>query len=82
MLSLLWMLLIGLGAGSLAAWFMNAPRPGWLPTLVVGVLGSFVGGFLFRMVGFGVKGFPADLLTATVGAVVCIYAIRKWGSRL
>lgn len=79
---MLWMLLIGLIAGSLAAWLMGSTRPGWIPTIAVGVLGSFVGGFLFRLVGFGVEGFPADLVTATVGAVVCIWLIRVWGKRL
>lgn len=82
MLSLIWMLVIGLVAGSLAAWFMGSSSPGWLATIVVGVLGSFVGGFLFRLVGFKVTGFPADLVTATVGAVLCIYAIRSWGNKL
>jgi uncharacterized membrane protein YeaQ/YmgE (transglycosylase-associated protein family) len=82
MFSLIWMLLIGLGAGCAAAWMMGSSKAGWLPLLVVGVLGSFVGGFLFRLIGFKVVGFPAELLTATVGAMVCIYAIRKWAPRL
>ncbi len=79
---LLWMLLIGLVAGSLAAWLMGSSRPGWIPTIVVGVLGSFVGGFLFDLVGFKVTGFPANLVTATVGAIVCIWLIRVWGKKL
>ncbi|MEO1496317.1 MAG: GlsB/YeaQ/YmgE family stress response membrane protein [Planctomycetota bacterium] len=82
MLSLLGMLLIGLVAGSVAAWLMGSTRPGWIPTMVVGVLGSFVGGFLFRLVGFTEVVFPASLVPATVGAAVCIWLIRVWGKKL
>jgi uncharacterized membrane protein YeaQ/YmgE (transglycosylase-associated protein family) len=45
--------------------------------LVVGVVGAFLGGWLFA-VAFGVVGgsFIASLLTAFVGAVILLWVIR------
>ncbi|TWU00082.1 Transglycosylase associated protein [Botrimarina colliarenosi] len=81
MFSLIWFLLIGLLAGWLATKFMEAGQAGVLGMMVVGVLGSFVGGLLFRLLGFEKVGFPATLVTATVGAVICIAAIRYFGPK-
>lgn len=82
MSSLIGMLFIGLVAGAAAAFVMGSSRPGWIPTIAVGVLGSFVGGFLFNLLGFQIAGFPASLVSAVIGAVICIYAIRIWGPKL
>lgn len=79
MFGLIWLLMIGLAAGCAATWMMESGRTGWLPVLAVGVLGSFVGGVLFRMVGFRPESLLGELIAATVGAMACIYAIRRWG---
>lgn len=81
MFSLIWFLIIGLLAGYLATWFMEAGRAGVLGMMVVGVLGSFIGGFVIRLFGFQAVGFPATLVSATVGAVICIAAIRYFGPK-
>lgn len=81
MLNLIGMLLIGLFAGWIASRLMGSSNPGVIGLIVVGVLGSFVGGFLFQIVGFTQMRFPASLIPAVVGAAICIAAIRKWGKR-
>lgn len=81
MFSLIWFLLIGLVAGYLATWFMEAGRSGVLGMMVVGVLGSFIGGFVFSVMGFKAVSFPATLVSATVGAALCIAAIRYFGPK-
>ena len=44
--------------------------------MVVGVVGAFLGGFLFRIIGFvPVGGLLGSLLMAVVGAVVLIFVI-------
>ena len=50
---------------------------GMLGDLVVGVVGAFLGGWLFAVV-FGVVGggFIVSLLTAFVGAVILLWVIR------
>lgn len=75
------MLLIGLAAGYLASRFMGAENASVLPMLVVGVVGSFVGPIVIRLLGFKTLGFPGSLIAATVGAALCIAAIRYFGPK-
>lgn len=81
MFSLIWMLLIGLAAGWIATQVMGAGKPGVLGMMLVGVIGSFIGPFLIRLVGFKTVGFPGSLIAAVVGAIVCIAAIRYFGPK-
>jgi uncharacterized membrane protein YeaQ/YmgE (transglycosylase-associated protein family) len=66
--------------GWLAAKITNAPR-GLLRNLIVGLVGSLVGGFLFTKLGLHVvPDFWGELITATIGAVVFLaiwQAIRQ-----
>jgi uncharacterized membrane protein YeaQ/YmgE (transglycosylase-associated protein family) len=73
-------ILIGLIAGYLAAKITNAPR-GIIRNLIVGLVGSLFGGFLFTKLGLHVvPDFWGELITATIGAVVFLalwQAIRR-----
>jgi len=73
-------ILIGLIAGYLAAKITNAPR-GILRNLIVGLVGSLFGGFLFTKLGLHLMpDFWGELITATIGAVVFLalwQAIRR-----
>ena len=44
--------------------------------LVIGVIGAFVGGLLFRLIGFAAVGLIGKLITATVGAMVLLYVVQ------
>lgn len=65
-------LIIGLLAGWLAGRLMRGEGFGLLGNLVLGVVGAFVGGFALRIIGFAAVGLIAELLTATLGAVLLI----------
>ena len=69
--------LIGLIAGALAGQVVSGHGYGLLGDLIVGVVGAFLGGWLFAVV-FGVAGggFVVSLLTAFVGAVILLWALR------
>jgi uncharacterized membrane protein YeaQ/YmgE (transglycosylase-associated protein family) len=73
-------ILIGLIAGWLAAKITNAPR-GLVRNLIVGLVGSLLGGFLFSKLGIHVvPDFWGELITATIGAVVFLFiwqAVRQ-----
>ncbi len=74
----LW-LLLGLLAGVLARFFLpGKDRVGCLPTIVIGVAGAFLGGFLATLLGFGgFRGFDVySLLVATLGAVLLLLVVR------
>jgi uncharacterized membrane protein YeaQ/YmgE (transglycosylase-associated protein family) len=65
-------IVIGLLAGSISGWFVGVrSAQGCLPTILVGVIGAIVGGWLSRELGFGdVEGFLGALVFATIGAVL------------
>lgn len=71
---ILWVFL-GLVAGWLASVIMkNDTSQGPMIDIVLGVVGSVVGGFIFNLLGMaGVTGFNLySLIVATVGAVILI----------
>ncbi len=77
MLDPIYFLLIGLAAGWLAGMFMKGHSFGIVGNLGIGVIGAILGGFLFRLVGFVSLGLLADLICATVGAIVLLLILQK-----
>jgi uncharacterized membrane protein YeaQ/YmgE (transglycosylase-associated protein family) len=74
-------IVVFLAAGGLAGWVAGmlvrgAGRQGLVMNVVVGILGAFIGGWLFSSVGLGSGGLGAMFLTATVGAVVLLAILR------
>ena len=65
-------LLIGLVAGWLAGRLTKGEGFGLVGNLVLGVVGAIVGGFALRVVGFHALGLIAELITATLGAVMLL----------
>ena len=76
-MSLLWFLLLGLIAGSIANAVMDRSGKGLGSSLVLGVVGAMVGGPLLGLLGLRAGGFIGSLVTATIGAVVLIWIVRK-----
>jgi uncharacterized membrane protein YeaQ/YmgE (transglycosylase-associated protein family) len=72
----LWFLIIGAAAGWLSGRLTRGHGFGLVGDLVVGVLGAFIGGFLFRLLGIIFFGLVGSLVSATVGAVVLLWLIR------
>jgi len=75
-MDLLWFLLIGIAAGWLASQIMKGGGSGIVTDLIMGVIGSILGGFLFRLIGLSADGAIGSLVTATVGAIVLIAGLR------
>ena len=69
-------LIMGALVGWIAGKMMNA-EGGLLRNIVVGIIGSFVGSFVFGLVGFAAYGFFANLLVSVVGACLFIGLGRK-----
>lgn len=80
------MLIVGAIAGFIARAVVPGPDPiGVLGTIVLGIVGSFVGGFLGYLL-FGKDAAdgalqPAGLLGAIIGAVVALLVYRQVGGR-
>ena len=74
---LLWFILIGLAAGWLAGHIMKGKAFGVVGDIVVGIIGSLIGGFLFRLLGLSTDGgLLGSLIVAVVGAVILLYVLR------
>jgi uncharacterized membrane protein YeaQ/YmgE (transglycosylase-associated protein family) len=70
-------ILIGLIAGALAGRVVSGHGYGALGDIVVGVVGAFVGGWIFAtFLGVGSGGFFISLFTAFVGAVALLWLTR------
>ena len=70
------MIVIGLIAGVLAKWIMPGPDPGGIiVTILIGIAGAFVGGYLARLVGIG-GGPIMSIIIATVGAILLLAVYR------
>lgn len=70
-----WFLLIGLIAGWLSGLIMRGRGFGLLGNLIVGVLGAFLGGYLFDVLGLTAYGLGGLLVMAAIGAVVLLFLI-------
>ena len=69
--------LIGLIAGAVAGRIVRGSGFGCLGNIVVGVIGSLVGGWLFNLLQIATPfGFWGSLLTATVGAIAFLAALN------
>jgi len=68
-------LLFGLVVGAIAKFLMPGKDPGgWIVTILLGVAGSFVGGFLASMLGHNEQ--SAGWIGSIIGAVVLLFIYR------
>lgn len=76
-------LLIGLLAGFIARALVPGPDPmGWLGTLVLGIVGSFVGGTLAALLFGGTLDLTAaGVIGSIIGAIIVLLVWRQVGSR-
>ena len=74
-MSLLAWIVVGLIAGWIGSMIVNRRGEGMLLDLVLGVVGAFVGGFVFNMVGHsGVNGLNLySIFVAVIGAVIVLF---------
>ncbi len=78
---LLLFLVIGILAGFLAGKIMKGSGFGLIGDLIVGVIGAFIGVWVFGLLGISSGGIIGLLLAAIVGALILLYVIRLARSR-
>jgi uncharacterized membrane protein YeaQ/YmgE (transglycosylase-associated protein family) len=77
-------IVLGLVVGILAKWIMPGPdSSGIVMTILLGVAGAFVGGWIGTQLGFGsVTGFDLrSLAVAVLGALLLLFANRRLRGR-
>ena len=81
-MSFLWMLVVGLVVGVLAKLFMPGRDPGGvIVTMVIGIVGSAVAGFIGRAVGWYAEGDAAGFIGSIFGAVLLLVIYRAVAGR-
>lgn len=82
MLHFLWMCLIGLVAGAIAKLLMPGKDPGGITvTMLLGIAGSLLAGFLGRAVGWYQAGEGAGLILSVAGAILLLIVYRLFRRR-
>ena len=72
-------IILGLIVGALAKWIMPGKDPGGIIiTIVIGIVGALIGGFLSSLVGLGtVTGLNlGSIIIALVGALILLWLYR------
>jgi len=73
---LLWLLIIGLIAGWLASAIVGGGF-GLIGDIIVGIVGSFLGAYLFSALGVSAGGGTlGSIIVATIGAIVLLLLLR------
>lgn len=74
-MGIIWMILIGFVVGVVAKWIMPGEEGGgFIMTTILGIAGSMVGGFLFRLVGLGGN---VGFIGSVIGALVILWVVKK-----
>ena len=75
-MSILGWIIFGAIVGAIAKLLMPGRDPGgWIVTILLGIAGSFVGGYLASALGRGTNG-PAGWIGSIIGAVVLLFIYR------
>jgi uncharacterized membrane protein YeaQ/YmgE (transglycosylase-associated protein family) len=74
---ILWMLIIGLVIGAIAKLIMPGKDPwGIIVTMLLGVVGALIAGFLGRAIGWYHEGEPAGFIASVIGAILLLTIYR------
>lgn len=74
-------ILFGLIVGALAKLIMPGDQKGgWIVTIILGIVGALVGGFVAGLLGIGDDGNPWDIGTIAVSVVGAIIVLFVYGA--
>jgi uncharacterized membrane protein YeaQ/YmgE (transglycosylase-associated protein family) len=75
MLHILWYIIIGFIAGLIAKWIMHV-QASVIETIIIGLIGSIVGGLIARLFSKPAEGssfHPAGLILSILGAILILW---------
>jgi uncharacterized membrane protein YeaQ/YmgE (transglycosylase-associated protein family) len=79
MSGILVMIVLGLIIGVVAKFVMPGDDPGGIiVTILLGIAGAVVGGFLGRILGLYQEGQPAGFVMSVIGALVLLFGYRMF----
>jgi uncharacterized membrane protein YeaQ/YmgE (transglycosylase-associated protein family) len=72
-MSIILFLVFGLVVGALARLIVPGREPGgWGISMLLGIAGAFLGGFLGRLAGLYREGEPAGFIMSLIGAIILV----------
>jgi uncharacterized membrane protein YeaQ/YmgE (transglycosylase-associated protein family) len=80
MLHFIWSIIVGFIVGLIAEWIMGAGHFGFIATVLVGVVGSVIGGFVARLFSRPAEGapfHPAGFFMSILGAVILLFILSR-----
>lgn len=75
-MSILVFLFIGLIAGWIAGHIVEGHGFGGIADMLIGIVGAFIGGYIFDVLNIATYGFWGNVAMSAVGAVVFLFFIR------
>ena len=73
-MSSIWMIIVGLVAGLLARAIKPGNDPmGWIMTIVLGIVGAMLGGFVAGLIGINADGGFTGLIFSVIGAIILLF---------
>lgn len=73
-MSFIWMIIVGLVAGLLARAIKPGSDPmGWIMTIILGIVGAMLGGFIASLVGINADGGFIGLVFSVIGAIILLF---------
>ena len=78
MLHVIWYIIVGFFAGLIAKWIMHSPA-NVIETILLGIVGSIIGGLVARLFSKPASGapfHPAGFILSIIGAIVFLYIVR------
>jgi uncharacterized membrane protein YeaQ/YmgE (transglycosylase-associated protein family) len=80
--ALLWTLIIGLVIGAVAKLLTPGRDPGGcIITMLIGIAGSFIAGYLGKALGWYQEGQPAGFIASVIGAMLLLLLYRLIAGR-
>ena len=80
MFHLIWMFIVGIVVGLIARWIMpGAQGMGLFMTGILGIVGSFVGGYIARLFSKPPEGspvHPVGIIMSVIGAIVVLWVVQ------
>lgn len=75
-MEILWIIILGGLAGWIAGLIFKGSGSGIVLNIIVGILGSMLGGWLFRQIGIVPEGGIGAFVAAVVGAIILLLIVR------
>jgi uncharacterized membrane protein YeaQ/YmgE (transglycosylase-associated protein family) len=81
-MSILGWIFFGLIVGIIGKLLMPGRDPGgFIITIILGIVGALVGGFLGRVLGFYREGDPVGFVMAIIGSIILLLLYRMFATR-